>query len=61
MNPTFPPEVRNQKSFIFCSNRLYQNKYEMYEWMQEDIAQGMTDIHEIHRYARQKEISQYGA
>lgn len=42
---------------IFCSNRLFQNKYEMYEWIQEAIAQGMTDSNEIHRYARQKEIS----
>ncbi len=46
---------------IFCGNRLYQNKYEMYEWMQEAIAQGITDIHEIQRYARQKEIALYGA
>ncbi len=46
---------------IFCSNRLYQNKYEMYEWMQEAIACGMTDVHEIQRYARQKEIELYGA
>lgn len=35
--------------------------YEMYEWMQEVIARGMTDVHDIHRYARQKEISRYGA
>jgi len=46
---------------IFCSNRLYQNKYEMYEWIQEAITKGMTDVHEIQRYARQKEISLYGA
>jgi hypothetical protein len=46
---------------IFCSNRLYQNKYEMYEWIQEAIAKGITDVHEIQRYARQKEISLYGA
>ncbi len=46
---------------IFCSNRLYQNKYEMYEWIQEAIVKGMTDVHEIQRYARQKEISLYGA
>jgi hypothetical protein len=45
----------------FCSNRLYQNKYEMYEWIQEAIVKGMTDVHEIQRYARQKEISLYGA
>ena len=38
----------------FCSNRLYQNKYEMYEWIQEAIVKGITDVHEIERYARQK-------
>jgi hypothetical protein len=46
---------------IFCSNRLYQNKYEMYEWIGEAIAKGMTDVHEIQRYARQQEINLYGA
>ena len=55
---TPPPFARRN---IFCSNRLYQNKYEMYEWMQEAIAKGITDVHEIHRYARQKETSLYGA
>jgi hypothetical protein len=30
----------------FCSNRLCQNKYEMYEWIQEAIAKGITDVHE---------------
>jgi len=54
-----PPSFARRN--IFCSHRLYQNKYEMYEWMQEAIAKGMTDVHEIHRYARQKEISRYGA
>jgi hypothetical protein len=29
----------------------------MYEWIQEAIVKGMTDVHEIQRYARQKEIS----
>ena len=46
---------------IFCNNRLYQNKYEMYEWIQEAIVKDITDVHEIQRYARQKEISLYGA
>ena len=46
---------------IFCSNRLYQNKYEMYEWIQEAIIEGITDVHEIQHYARQKEVSLYGA
>jgi hypothetical protein len=30
-------------------------------WIQEAIVKGITDMHEIHRYARQKEISLYGA
>jgi len=55
---TPPPFARRN---IFCSNRLYQNKYEMYEWIQEAIVKGMTDVHEIQRYAREKEISLYGA
>ena len=46
---------------IFCSNRLFQNKYEIYEWVQEAIEKGITTPGEIHRYARQKEISIYGA
>jgi hypothetical protein len=33
----------------------------MYEWIQEAIVKGMTDVQEIQRYARQKEISLYGA
>lgn len=46
---------------IFCSNRLFQNKYEAYEWIQEAIEKGITTPGEIHRYVRQKEISIYGA
>ncbi|MDQ2904642.1 MAG: hypothetical protein M3Y81_13950 [Chloroflexota bacterium] len=42
---------------IFCSNRLFQNKYEMYEWIQEAIDKGITNPGAIHRYAHQKEIS----
>jgi hypothetical protein len=33
----------------------------MYEWLPESIVKGMTDVHEIQRYVRQKEISLYGA
>jgi hypothetical protein len=33
----------------------------MYEWIQEAIVKGITDVHEIQRYARQKEIGLYGA
>lgn len=46
---------------IFCTNRLFQNKYEMVEWMQEAREQGITDPSEIRRYAREKEISIHGA
>jgi hypothetical protein len=46
---------------IFCSNQLFQNKYEMYAWIQEAIDQGITDLGEIHSYARQKEINTHGA
>ena len=55
---TPPPFARRN---IFCGNRLYQNKYEMYEWIQEAIVKGITDVHEIQRYAQQKETSLYGA
>jgi hypothetical protein len=33
----------------------------MYEWIGEAIGKGMTDVHAIMRYARQKELSLYGA
>jgi hypothetical protein len=46
---------------IFCTNRLFQNKYEMYAWIQEALALGLTNLSEIHAYARQKEISLHGA
>lgn len=55
---TPPPFARRN---IFCSNRLYQNKYEMYEWMHEAVLKGVTDVHEIKRYAKQKEVALYGA
>jgi hypothetical protein len=45
---------------IFCGNRLYQNKYEMSEWVQEARARGITNPGEIFRYAREKEISIHG-
>lgn len=45
---------------IFCGNRLFQNKYEMYEWTQEAIAKGMRDPQEIRHYVRQREISVHG-
>lgn len=46
---------------IFCTNRLFQNKYEMSEWVQEAKAKGITDPREVWNYARQKEISIHGA
>jgi hypothetical protein len=32
---------------IFCSNRIFENKYEMSEQIQEAIAKDLTDAHEI--------------
>ena len=55
---TPPPFARRN---IFCTNRLFQNKYEMFEWTQEARAKGMTDPASIWRYARDKEISIHGA
>ena len=46
---------------IFCGSRLYQNKYEMNEWIQEAHRKGMSNPREIWRYARQKEIALHGA
>jgi len=46
---------------IFCTNRLFQNKYEMYEWTHEAIAQGMTNFAEIRRYVHEKEMAIHGA
>ena len=54
-----PPPYAHRN--IFCTHRLFQNKYEMCEWIYEAIAQGMTDLHQIQAYARQKEISIHGA
>src|SRR5260370_33428378 len=45
---------------IFCSNRLYQNKYELKTWIQEARDQGMTGPAEIWGYVRQKEVSIHG-
>ena len=45
---------------IFCGNRLFQNKYEMYEWAQEAIAKGIRNPQEIRHYVRQREISVHG-
>lgn len=45
---------------IFCSNRLFQNKYEMFELMLEARAKGITDMSKIREYARRKELSIHG-
>jgi hypothetical protein len=45
------------KRNIFCGNRLFQNKYEMYEWAQEAKAKGITDLGKIWRYIHDKESS----
>jgi hypothetical protein len=58
VNSTPAPFARRK---IFCGNRLFQNKYEMYEWTQEARAKGITDPGEIWTYARDKEISVHGA
>jgi len=50
-----------KKRNIFCGNRLFRNKYEMYEWIVEAIEQGMTDMSEIRNYALQKEIAIHDA
>lgn len=44
---------------IFCSNRLYQNKYEGSAWAQEARAMGMAPA-EVWRYVRQHEIAIHG-
>jgi hypothetical protein len=59
LQKTTPPPFANRN--IYCGNRLYQNKYEMYEWIQEAISKGITDVHEIQGYAQQKERNLYGA
>lgn len=48
------------KRNIFCGRGLFKNKYELFEWMLEAKHKGITDLREIHRYARQKEISVHG-
>ena len=58
VNSTPAPFARRK---IFCGNRLFQNKYEMYEWTQEARAKGITDPGEIWTYARDKEISVHGS
>jgi hypothetical protein len=55
---TSPPPFARRN--IFCGNRLYQNKYEMADWVQEARLKGLTDSGEIWRYARQKEMSIHG-
>ncbi|MBA2284430.1 MAG: hypothetical protein H0W02_03005 [Ktedonobacteraceae bacterium] len=49
------------KRNVFCGNRLYQNKYEKFEWIQEAHSKGITNPGEIRRYAHQREIAIYGA
>jgi hypothetical protein len=46
---------------VFCGDRLYQNKYELHEWLQEARSKGMSDPRDIWRYARQKETALHGA
>lgn len=46
---------------IFCTNRLFQNKYELYEWTMEARRMGMTDPDEIRHYIHEREIAMHGA
>lgn len=46
---------------IFCGNRLYQNKYEMSDLVQEARIKGMSDFHEIWHYASRKQMAIHGA
>ena len=55
---TPPPFARRN---VFCGNRLYQNKYELNDWLQEARSKGMRDPRDIWRYARQKETALHGA
>ena len=54
-----PPPFAHRN--IFCNNRLYQNKYEMSQWVQEARTKGLTRPKDIWHYARQKEASIHGA
>ena len=56
---TTPPHFARRN--VFCGNRLYQNKYELNEWLQEARSKGLHDPREIWRYARQKETALHGA
>jgi hypothetical protein len=55
---TPPPFARRN---VFCGNRLYQNKYELNEWVQEARSKGMSNPRDIWHYARQKESALHGA
>jgi hypothetical protein len=45
---------------IFCGNRIFQNKYEQFEWTQEAMEKGLTDPNDIRSYVHQKEVSIHG-
>jgi hypothetical protein len=45
---------------VFYGNRLYQNKYELNEWLQEARSKGMRNPRDIWRNARQKETALHG-
>src|SRR5260370_5293548 len=42
---------------IFCGSGLFNNKYELFEWMLEARHNGITNPREIRNYARTKEMS----
>jgi hypothetical protein len=45
---------------VFCGNRLYQNKYELNEWLQEARSKGLSNPRDMWRYARLKETALHG-
>jgi|GEM_PF-637154 hypothetical protein len=45
---------------IFCGNRIFQNKYELFEWTKEAMEMGMTEPGDICGYVHQKEVEIHG-
>lgn len=45
---------------IFCGNRIFQNKYELFEWTKEAMEMGLTTPGDISAYVHQKEVEIHG-
>ncbi len=58
MKTTLAPFARRK---VCCGNWLYQNTYELNEWIQEVHSKGMSNPRDIWRYVRQKETALHGA